>query len=67
MNLNEIENKDCWTKDTKNPRLGLNKVNKKAKYRNIEHLVEENLQLPVGIIKKISTTLTKKDILGGGE
>jgi len=36
-----------------------------VKYRNIDNLVEENLQLPVGNIKKISTTLTKKDILGG--
>lgn len=36
----------------------------KVKYRNIEYLVEEKLELPTGQIKKISTLLTKKDILG---
>ena len=46
--------------------MGLKKgIITEIKYRNIDHLVEENLQLPVGNIKKISTTLTKKDILGG--
>jgi hypothetical protein len=40
-------------------------ISTEVKYRNIEHLVEDNLELPVGKIKKISTSLTKKDILGG--
>jgi hypothetical protein len=35
-----------------------------VKYKDIEHLVEESLELPAGKIKKISTSLTKKDILG---
>lgn len=46
--------------------MGLKKgSSKEVKYRNIEHLVEEELQLPKGNIKKIRTSLTKKDILGG--
>jgi len=46
--------------------MGFKKGNStEIKYSNIEHLVEENLELPVGKIKKISTSLTKKDILGG--
>ena len=46
--------------------MGLKKDSStEIKYRNIEHLVEENLELPIGKIKKISTSLTKKDILGG--
>jgi len=66
MNLDGIENKACWAPDTKNSRLGFKKGNStEIKYTNIEHLVEENLELPVGKIKKISTSLTKKDILGG--
>lgn len=35
-----------------------------TKYINIEYLVEDKVQLSVGKIKKISTSLTKKDILG---
>jgi len=37
---------------------------KGIKYRNIEHLIEGNLKLPTGDIKRISTSLTKKDIIG---
>ncbi len=38
--------------------------NAKVKYKNIEYLVQDRVQSPVGIVKKISTSLTKKDILG---
>ncbi|MBZ9686228.1 acetyl-CoA synthase subunit gamma [Clostridium estertheticum] len=40
-------------------------ISTEVKYINIEYLVEEELQLSLGKIKKISTSLTKKDILGG--
>jgi len=36
-----------------------------VKYINIEYLVQEKIQLPTGNIKKVSTSLTKKDIIGG--
>lgn len=66
MNLDGIENKACWSPDTKKSRMGLKSGNSaEVKYRNIEHLVEGKLELPTGTIKKISTRLTKKDILGG--
>lgn len=46
--------------------MGFKKGNStEIKYRNIEYLVEDNLELPVGKIKKISTSLTRRDILGG--
>lgn len=66
MNLNGVENKACWTKDSNNSRVGLkNGSSTVVKYINIEYLVQGKLQLPVGKIKKISTSLTKKDILDG--
>ena len=46
--------------------MGLKKGSStEIKYRNIEYLVEDNLELPVGKIKKISTSLTRRDILCG--
>ena len=66
MNLNEIENKACWDPDKKNSRVELKKgISAKVKYINIEYLVQDKVQSQVGIVKKISTNLTKKDILGG--
>jgi len=40
-------------------------ISAKVKYINIEYLVQDKVQSQVGIVKKISTNLTKKDILGG--
>ena len=65
MDLEGLENKACWTPDTKKSRLGFKKQdNVEIKYRNIDHLIIGKLQLPTGNIKRISTSLTKKDILG---
>jgi hypothetical protein len=38
--------------------------NIQVKYINIDHLIQGSLELPTGNIKRISTSLTKKDIIG---